>query len=89
MENIWKVFFWEEGKKKVRKFIGDKPTDAISYAKEIKARGVPVEVVSGRKAYRPSTEKRLERMPGQLWCPYCIKYRVSYLQYLCGRLLRS
>lgn len=75
-DNLWKVFFWEDGKKKVRKFEGEKPTEAIVYAKELKKKGLYVEVVSGRKAFRPTPEKQLERNQGELWCPYCLKYRV-------------
>lgn len=75
-ENLWKVFWWVDGTKKVRHFIAEKPTEAVAYAKELKKQGHKVEVVSGRKAYRPTDEQRINRESGQLWCPYCIKYRV-------------
>lgn len=75
MNNSWKVYWWEDGKKKFKRFLQDKPTEAIAYAKELRRQGKEIEVVSARRAFRTTEAKRLEREPGMLWCPYCVKWR--------------
>jgi hypothetical protein len=75
MDNSWKVFWWEEGRKKFRRFNQHKPTEAVAFAKDLKKKGIEVAVVSGRKAYRIPESKKFNREPGMLWCPYCVEWR--------------
>lgn len=75
MNNAWKVYWWEDGKKKFKRFDQHKPTEAVAYAKELKRKGTEVAVVSSRKAYRVPEAKRYSREPGMLWCPYCVEWR--------------
>lgn len=72
----WKVL-WRtaEGKKSFRRFEGAKPSEAVQYAKELKRQGLKPNVISANHAYPPTKEQEEKRRPGQLWCPYCIKWR--------------
>lgn len=72
MTNHWKVLWREGGKFLKRTFVEDKPTEAVAFAKDLKRRGLVVDVVSGRRAYAPPRFK--EKGKG-IWCPYCIKWR--------------
>lgn len=76
MQNAWNVQFLEDGILKVKVFEGDKPKEsgAVDFAKELKRRGLSVEVISRRRAYAPPVGREPDRH-GLLWCPYCIKYR--------------
>jgi len=75
MVNAWKVIWSENKKKFLRKFEGDSPAEAVSFAKGLKSRGLSVEVISGRKAFKPKWDKVEPPGPGMWWCPYCIKWR--------------
>lgn len=74
--NAWNVQFEENGVLKIKVFEGDKPKEsgAVDFAKQLKSRGLPVEVISRRRAYAPPVGKEPPRH-GLLWCPYCIKWR--------------
>jgi len=78
MSNGWKVIWFDEGKKLVRKFEGDSPRDsgAVDFGKRLQASGLnPVHIVSQRKAFAPPKDKNRPPEPGMLWCPYCLKWR--------------
>jgi hypothetical protein len=73
--NTWAVVWWEEGKKKLRRFPGDKPSDsgAIAFAKQL-----PVTkkyIYSMKKAFGPPLAKRRAPEDGMLWCPFCLSWR--------------
>jgi hypothetical protein len=79
MKNAWNVFWRDgEGKKFVRSFPGEKPSEsgAIEFAKNQRARGfTDVNVTSRRKAFAPPFNLRNSPEAGMLWCPYCLKWR--------------
>ena len=71
----WKVIWSEEGKKKLKRFTGDRPSEAVQFAKSLKQQGLKPNVVSANYPYRPTKEQEEKRRPGRIWCPYCIKWR--------------
>lgn len=73
--NTWKVYWWEDGRKKFKRFDGPKPTLAVERAKELKREGKEVAVVSSSKAFSIPPSKVYDREPGMLWCPYCVAFR--------------
>jgi hypothetical protein len=77
MINAWNVQ-WNDGEKLVRKvFEGDSPKDsgAVSFAKELRGRGLSVDIISRRHGFPPPVKMREPPRMGMLWCPYCIKWR--------------
>lgn len=75
MNNNWRVFWIKaEGGKAFKQFNHEKPTKAIAYAKELKRKGLKPWIVS-TKSWRPTEKQEVNRRPGMLWCPYCIKWR--------------
>ena len=75
--NTWKVL-WEprENHRKVKKFPGDSPKEAVEFAKRLKTKGrVVLGVISCRKAYAPPKDKEKPDQYGIMWCPYCVKWR--------------
>lgn len=64
-----------EGKKTFRRFEGDKPTDAVQFGKSLKRQGIKPNVISANHAYRPTEKQEINRRPGMIWCPYCVKWR--------------
>lgn len=76
MAIIWKVLWVKpEGGKTFRRFVGDRPSEAVQFAKTLKRQGLKPNVICANKAWRPTTEQELKRRPGMIWCPYCIKWR--------------
>lgn len=71
----WRAIWTEDGKLLSKRFWGDKPTNAVTFAKDLKRRGISVDVVSVMKAFPPPIGKLRPDRPGLLWCPYCIKWR--------------
>lgn len=77
MVNGWKVIWFKDGKKLVRKFEGDSPKDsgAVDFGKRLQRTGSKsVRIVSQRKAFAPPKDKRQAPVLGMLWCPYCLKW---------------
>lgn len=71
----WKVLWKkEDGPKTFKRFPDDLKT-AIIFAKSLKRQGLKPNVVSSNKAWPPTKEQELKRRPGDMWCPYCIKWR--------------
>jgi hypothetical protein len=76
--NAWKALWTDEdGARKYRRFEGDRPSEsgAVSFAKDLRRRGLAVEVISVRHAYPPPEKMKRPDRPGLLWCPYCVKWR--------------
>ena len=79
----WKVLWRnQEGQKKFRRFQGDKPTEAVQFAKELKRQGLKPNVISSSHAFPPTREQEEKRRPGQIWCPYCLRWRSFKLMVL-------
>jgi hypothetical protein len=77
MPNAWNVQFIEDGVLKQKVFEGDSPKEsgAVEFAKDKRAHGTVVDVISRRRAYPPPLKQQTSPSPGLLWCPYCIKWR--------------
>jgi len=85
IENVWKVQFRQNGKRVFRKFEGNSPiqSGAVEFGKDLKNRGISIDVISVRKAYPPPYKNKKKQWLGRqeaphlglLWCPYCIKWR--------------
>lgn len=72
----WKVLWVNlEGKKRFRKFEGDKPSEAVQFAKSLKQQGLKPNVISASHAFPPTKEQEINRRPGLIWCPYCLRWR--------------
>lgn len=75
----WKVLWRkEDGKKTFRKFSDPEdssPKVAASFFRELKKQGLKPAIISVNKAWRPTKDQEDKRRPGDLWCPYCIKWR--------------
>jgi hypothetical protein len=74
MINTWKVLWTEEGAHRKKTFESNSPSPAVSFGKDLKRRGLSVEIISGRKAFPPIKGQEPAK-PGYLWCPYCVKWR--------------
>lgn len=77
MVNAWKVQWRADGRKLVRTFEGDKPSEAgaLDFAKRLKNQGlVDVALISKRRAFAPPAGSKPPQV-GYLWCPYCVKWR--------------
>jgi hypothetical protein len=89
MANAWKVI-WSpgEGRRKIRRFEGDSPHEAVQFGKSLRRLGHTVlGVISTRRAYAPPEGKAPDRV-GWMWCPYCVKYRpFEFLQVYAGEVL--
>lgn len=77
MQNAWNVQFIEDDRVLVKIFEGDSPKEsgAVKFAKELKLRGLRVDIISRRKGFAPPQLRAEPPGPGLLWCPYCIKWR--------------
>lgn len=74
----WTVIWWDASKRKyIRRFPGDKPSSsgALEFGKQLQARGLKPEIVSGSKAFPPPAKLRIAPEEGMIWCPYCLKWR--------------
>lgn len=77
---VWKVLWTTtEGKKTFRKFQGDKPSEAVQFAKKLKRSGLKPNVISANHAFRPTEKQEINRRQGMIWCPYCVKWRTFKL----------
>jgi hypothetical protein len=77
MQNAWNVQ-WKENEHLLRKvFDGDSPklSGAVDYAKQLRDRGFPVDIISRRRGFPPPIKFKEPPQLGMLWCPYCIKWR--------------
>lgn len=76
MKRKWKVL-WKtaDGKKTFRKFDGPKPSEAVQFAKQLKRQGLAPNVISVNHAYPPTQQQEEKRRTGQIWCPYCLRWR--------------
>lgn len=76
MYQIWKVIWTkEDGAKTFRRFQDPSPQDAIAFARSLKKAGLKPFVISGNKAWPQTQAQEKNRRPGDMWCPYCIKWR--------------
>lgn len=74
--NAWQVQWFEEGKRKYKRFEGDSPKQAVEFGKSLKHRGLVVEgIISCRTAFPPPLKQQTSPKIGMLWCPYCVKWR--------------
>lgn len=74
-KNWWKVQYKDQaGKALILKIVEVK--DAVARAKELRAQGFVVDVISAVKAYPPQKNSGPRPSAKHYWCPYCIKYRV-------------
>lgn len=72
----WKVLWKkEDGAKSFRRFEGESPKVAIDFIRELKKQGLKPNIISSNKAWPPTKEQEINRKSGDLWCPYCIKWR--------------
>lgn len=72
----WKVLWTKpEGGKSYKKFVDKSPKEAIAFGKELKRQGIRPSIISSNKAWPPTKEQEINRRPGDIWCPYCIKWR--------------
>ncbi len=76
MINAWKVQWVDtDGRKLLKWFRDDKPTDAVKFGKELKRHGIViVDIISARRAFPPPRGSHANRA-GWWWCPYCVKWR--------------
>lgn len=73
--NWWKVFINEPGGK--RKMLRKETVgEAVNTAKEYRAQGFEVDVVSAVKGFAPTQKAGARPTSKHYWCPYCVKYRV-------------
>jgi hypothetical protein len=79
MQVTWKVLWTKpEGGRTFRKFSDPEdssPKAAVAFGKELKRQGIKPSIISANKAWRPTAAQEANRRPGDLWCPYCIKWR--------------
>lgn len=77
MTNAWKVQWRTAGRKLVKTFEGDKPSEsgALDFAKELKNQGIiDVALISKRRAFAPPAGSKPPQV-GYLWCPFCVRWR--------------
>lgn len=75
MSQAWKVLWKKDTGKTFRRFEDPKPTEAIAFAKKLKREGFEPVVISANKAYPPTKKQEEKRRAGDMWCPYCIRWR--------------
>ena len=75
--NTWSVIWWQSGKKYIKRFPGDKPSEsgAIDFGKKLQDRGIKPNIISAKKAFAPPFKIRTPPELGMIWCPYCLKWR--------------
>jgi hypothetical protein len=75
--NSWKVL-WDSGeRRKFKRFEGDSPKEAVTFAKKLRNRGLTVlGIISMKVAYAPPQNKEKPDQYGIMWCPYCVKWRI-------------
>jgi hypothetical protein len=61
MINTWNVIWWQNGKKYIRRFPGDKPSEsgAIAFGKQLQGQGITPHVSSSRKAFAIPVKMRI------------------------------
>jgi len=76
MDITWKVLWRkEDGAKAFRKFQNNSPKEAVAFGKSLKKQGLKPNIISSNKAWPPTKEQEQNRRSGDIWCPYCIKWR--------------
>lgn len=74
----WKVIWKDENDKKhFRLFPGSSPKEsgAGGFFRELKDQGHTAYLISANKAWPPTQKQEVNRRPGLVWCPYCVKWR--------------
>ena len=73
-KNWWKLLIKKDGK---RFFMRKEDVkDAVATAKELRAQGAEVEVVSAIHGFKPTRKAGPRPSSKHYWCPYCVKWRV-------------
>ena len=78
MTNAWKVIWYDDDRKFLKRFEGDSPREsgAIEFGKSLQSVGIKsIHIVSQRKAFAPPKDKLVPPEHGMLWCPYCLKWK--------------
>jgi hypothetical protein len=72
----WKVLWTQQdGSKTFRRFQDPSPHDAIVFARGLKKDGLKPSIISSNKSWPPTQAQEKNRRTGDMWCPYCIKWR--------------